>query len=121
MPKQMLSGSLDEQSETLYQLAQEKMKQGNFTGAVHALAEVVKHNPDYKDAAQILALAQEHKRTQRRTLTLSLLGAILFVGIGSLSGLTNDVWLLGLALIGLLLGYGAANLIGSMGASPGAR
>lgn len=121
MPKTMLTGSLDEQCEVLYQLAQEKMRQGNFTGAVHALAEVVKHQPDYKDAARVLEMARAHKRTQRRTLLLSLLGAILFIGIGSVSGLAGDIWLLALGIVGLFIGYGAANFIGSMGANTSAQ
>ncbi len=36
MPKQMLSGTLDEQCAFLYDLGRQKMEQGNYTGAIHA-------------------------------------------------------------------------------------
>ena len=38
--KQTLIGTLDEQCEFLYDLALEKMDQGNYTGAAHALKEI---------------------------------------------------------------------------------
>ena len=38
MPKQKLTGTLDEQCEFLYGLAITKMAEGNYTGAKHALA-----------------------------------------------------------------------------------
>ncbi|HMN31708.1 MAG TPA: hypothetical protein PKE45_26400, partial [Caldilineaceae bacterium] len=54
MPKQLLTGTLEEQCEFLYTMAVEKMAQGNYTGAVHALKEVVKHAPDFRDAQALL-------------------------------------------------------------------
>lgn len=114
MPKEWLSGSLDEQCEFLYRTATDKMAEGNYTGAVYALREVVRHRPDYKDAARLLALARSRKRQQRNTLIFSLLGAILFVGIGTSAGLSNDFALLALALVGLLVGYAGVNLVSSL-------
>lgn len=61
MPKQTLTGTLEEQCEFLYQLAQEKMAQGNYTGAVHALQEVTKHAPTFRDAAALLREAKQKK------------------------------------------------------------
>jgi hypothetical protein len=61
MPKQVLTGTLDEQCEFLYSLAQEKIGQGNYTGAVHVLKEIVKHKPDYRDA---VAIAGRNKGAQ---------------------------------------------------------
>ena len=111
--KKQLTGTLEEQCSFLYQLAQEKMASGNYTGAVYALKEIVKHQPDYGDAAQLLAAARQKKKKQTNRIMISLVGAALAVGIGSTSGLHNDLWLLILAFAGLLLGYGAANLIQS--------
>ncbi len=114
MPKQYLTGTLEEQCDFLYQLAQEKMTAGNFTGAAHALKEVVRHRPDYQDAAQLLTFVRQKKSEQRNLLLVSLLGAVLFVGIGTFSGISNDIILLLLAVTGLLVGYGSTNLIRSL-------
>lgn len=110
MPKKELTGTLDEQCDFLYELAQEKIVTGNYTGAAYALAEIVKHKPDYRDAAKLLAAVRQRKASQTYRLVISLLGAIAFVGIGSLTGLRNDLLLLALAAVGLLVGYGLANL-----------
>ncbi|MCB0115771.1 MAG: hypothetical protein R2873_05785 [Caldilineaceae bacterium] len=114
MPKQLLTGSLEEQCDFLYQLAQEKMQIGNYTGAIHALDEVVKHAPDYADAADLLALAKRRKTDQRNRLLFALIGAALFIGIGTFAQVTNDLWLFALAFLGLLVGYGVANLVSSL-------
>lgn len=113
MPKELLTGSLEEQCEFLYQIAQEKIQAGNYTGAIHALREITEHAPDYKDSAALLALAKRKKTEQRNLLIFSLLGAMIFVGIGTLAQITNDLVLLAFAVIGLLIGYGFANLIRS--------
>ena len=109
--KKLLTGSVEEQCHFLYQMAQEKMASGNYTGAAYALKEIVKHRPDYGDAAKLLASARTQKKAQTFRLLISLVGAILFIGIGSVSGLRNDLWLLALALVGLLVGYGVSNLL----------
>lgn len=114
MPKQLLTGSLEEQCEFLYQVAQEKMQAGNYTGAIYALREIVKHAPAYQDAALLLKTAKQRKAEQRNLLLLSLSGAVLFVGIGTVTHVSNDLLLLALAIAGLLVGYGVANLIRSL-------
>lgn len=111
--KKQLTGTLEEQCSFLYQLAQEKMEDGNYTGAVYALKEIVRHKPDYHDAAQLLEKARRHKKAQSFRLIISLAGAALFVGIGSTAGVPNDLWLFVLAFAGLLVGYVFANLIRS--------
>ena len=111
--KKQLTGTLEEQCSFLYQLAQEKMEDGNYTGAVYALKEIVRHKPDYRDAAQLLEKARRHKKAQSFRLIISLAGAALFVGIGSTAGVPNDLWLFVLAFAGLLVGYVFANLIRS--------
>lgn len=113
MPKQLLTGSLDEQCEFLYQLAQDKMQTGNYTGAIHALQEIVEHAPDYKDAVGLLAQARRRKREQRNLLLFSLAGAVIFVGIGTVFQIANDAILLLLAVVGLIVGYGIATFIRS--------
>lgn len=106
MPKELLTGTLEEQCEFLYNLAREKMAQGNFTGAVHALEEVVRYAPHFRDAQELLAEAKARKVLQRRLLIAGLCGAIVFVGFGTLYGLPNDLYFLALAGIGAVVGYG---------------
>jgi hypothetical protein len=109
MPKQMLTGSLEEQCEFLYNLAVEKMAQGNFSGAVHALQEIVKYAPEYKDASQLLAEARRRRTTQSRLLWYAFAGAAVFIGIGTWLRMSNDFTLLFLAIVGALIGYGIGN------------
>ncbi|NJN80924.1 MAG: tetratricopeptide repeat protein [Caldilineaceae bacterium] len=113
MPKQTLSGSLDEQCEFLYALAVEKMRQGNFTGAVHLLREIVKHAPDYRDASELLAEAKQRKSSQTFLLMAALVGAALFVAIGSVVGVANDLLFFVFMFVGGLVGYGVGNLLNS--------
>ena len=109
MPKQTLAGTLEEQCAFLYELAQEKMAQGNYTGAVHALAEVVKHAPSFRDAPALLEEAKRKKAEQRRMIFLALGGAALFVGLGTILQLPNDWLFLLFAVVGALLGFGVGN------------
>lgn len=111
MPKQLLTGSLDEQCEFLYTLAVAKMQEGNYTGATHALKEIVKHKPDYRDAAELLAKAKQRKAMQRNLVLAALVGGIIFVGVGTLMQISNDWVLLPLALSGALIGYMAGSLV----------
>ena len=111
MPKQTLTGTLEEQCEFLYQMAQEKMSQGNYTGAVHALKEVVKHAPNFPDAAALLVEAKAKQSQHRRLLFSAMGGAMLLIAVGTLLRLPNDWLFLLFAIIGALLGFGVANLI----------
>lgn len=114
MPKQLLTGTLEEQCDFLYAMAQEKMGEGNFTGAYHALKEVVKHAPARQEAVALLAIAKERKSEQTRLLLISLTGGILFIAIGSALRVSGDLWLLALGFIGLVVGYGVGNLLNSL-------
>lgn len=114
MPKQLLTGTLDEQCEFLYDLALEKMQQGNFTGAVHALKEVVKHNPGFRDANVVLAEAKRRKSEQSQLLWFVFGGAALFVFLGTVIQLGNDFLFLGLIAVGALLGFLVGNLVRSL-------
>jgi hypothetical protein len=113
MPKQTLTGTLEEQCEFLYGLAVEKMSQGNYTGAVHALKEIVKHRPDFRDAAQLLDEAMERKSEQTFLLLMAVAGASVAVAIGGMIGVSNDLIFLIVVVIGALVGYGLGNLIRS--------
>jgi hypothetical protein len=110
MRTEKLTGTLEEQCAFLYQLAQQKMAEGNFTGAAHVLQEIVKHKPTYKDAAQLLATVQQRKREQRNLLVLALIGAALFVGVGTIAQVSNDLIFILLAVIGAVVGFGVGSL-----------
>ena len=120
MPKQTLTGTLEEQCEFLYNLAQEKMAQGNYTGAVHALKEVVKHAPEYRDAAQLLAEVKQRKSSQNQLLWFAFGGAAIFIFIGSWLQVGNDLILIGLAVVGAVLGFFLGNLVQSFRHVPSA-
>jgi len=109
MPKQTLTGTLEEQCEFLYNMAQEKMTQGNFTGAVHTLQEIRKHAPNYRDVTALLAEAKRQKSAQSLLLVAAFLGAALFVGVGTFLKLPNDFLLLLLAVVGAVIGFGVGN------------
>jgi hypothetical protein len=110
MPKQILSGTLEEQCEFLYQLAQEKMTQGNYTGATHALQEIVKHAPTFRDAAALLDEAKQKKAEQRSLLFSAMGGAALFIALGTILQLPNDWLFLTFAIVGALLGFAIGNV-----------
>jgi hypothetical protein len=111
MPKQLLTGTLDEQCEFLYNLALEKMEQGNYTGAVHALKEVVKHNPGFRDTAARLAEAKRRKSEQSQLLWFAFGGAMLFVLFGTMMQLGNDFLFLGLVAAGAVVGFLVGNFV----------
>lgn len=113
MPKQVLTGTLDEQCEFLYNLALEKIEQGNYTGAAHVLKEIVKYKPDYRDAAQLLAEVKARKSEQTFLLLMAAVGAIVAVAIGGMVGVPNDLVFLVILLIGALIGYGVGNFVQS--------
>ncbi len=113
MPKQKLTGTLDEQCQFLYDLALEKMAQGNFTGATHALKEIVKHNPNFRDARAQLAMAKRRKAEQSQLLWFAFGGAALFVFFGTLLQLGNDLYFLGLIALGAIFGFLMGNLVRS--------
>lgn len=117
MPKQKLTGTLEQQCEFLYGLAISKMAQGNYTGAKHALQEIVRHKPDFRDAQQLLDEVSRKKSDQTFLIVMAMVGAAGGVAVGSLGQLGNDLVLLVLAGVGALLGYGAGNYIRSFRAA----
>ncbi|HHY56546.1 MAG TPA: hypothetical protein GYA08_14050 [Chloroflexi bacterium] len=113
MPKQVLTGTLEEQCEFLYNLAAEKMAQGNYTGAVHVLKEIVKYKPDFRDAAALLAEAKARKSEQTFLLLMAAAGSVIAVAIGGAVGVPNDLIFLVILLVGALIGYGIGNFVQS--------
>ncbi len=110
MPKEELTGTLEEQCDFLYALAVDKMAQGNFTGAAHVLKEIVKYAPDYPGAQELLAEARQRKAEQRTLVLLALLGLSVGVFVGSTVGVANDLLLFVYAGAGALGGYAFGNL-----------
>ena len=117
MPKQKLTGTLEQQCEFLYGLAITKMAQGNYTGAKHALEEIVKYKPDFRDAQQLLQEVSRKKSDQTFLVVMAILGAAVGVAVGSIGQLGNDLVLLALAGVGALVGYGVGNYIRSFRAA----
>jgi hypothetical protein len=113
MPKQKLTGTLEQQCEFLYGLAITKMAEGNYTGAKHALQEIVKYKPDYRDAQALLEQVSRKKSDQTFLVVMAFVGAAVGVAVGSLGQVGNDLVLLILAGVGALLGYGVGNYIRS--------
>ena len=113
MPKQRLSGTLEEQCEFLYNLALEKMSQGNYTGAAHAFKEILKYKPDFRDTERLYQEVKAYKSEQTFLLLMAFAGAAIFVAIGGAVGVPNDLVFLIVVVIGALVGYGTGNLINS--------
>ena len=118
MPKTMLTGTLEEQCAFLYNVAQEKMAAGNFTGAIHALKEILAHAPAYPGAQALMAQAKTRKREQGLLLWAAFGGAIVAIFFGTLWELPNDLWLLLLALGGAGVGFLVANAIAMLRKRP---
>jgi len=113
LQKQQLSGTLEEQCEFLYTIAQEKMAEGNFTGAAHALKEVVKHLPTFRDAAELLQVAQQRKAEQRKLLTFAIVGSLIFTALGTWLQPISDLIFIALIIVGAIVGYALGNLTNS--------
>lgn len=111
MPKEILTGTLEEQCEFLYEMAREKMAEGNYTGAIYAFKEIAKHKPDYRDVEQLMAQSKAQKSQQSRLVIAGFLGAAVFIAVGTTLQLSNDLLFLGLAFVGAVVGYMAGLLL----------
>ncbi|MCO6452174.1 MAG: hypothetical protein J5I90_15440 [Caldilineales bacterium] len=105
MPKEQLQGSLDEQLSVIYDVVQERMATGKYSGAVHYAKEIIKYDPNYRDIQDVLKKAQAAKRQQTILLSVSLISAILAVIIIRWLGWTQDWLSLIVAALGALLGF----------------
>lgn len=113
MPKEMLTGTLDEQCAFLYDLGREKMENGNYVGAIHAFGEIVKYAPDFRDTMELLEESRRRKAEQRFLIVGAIMGGVAMVAVGSALNLRNDLLLLIFALVGTLVGYVLAVVVNS--------
>lgn len=111
MPRKLLTGTLEEQCAFLYNVAEEKLAAGNYTGAIHAAKEILAHAPTYPGAQALMEKARRGKREQQLLLWGSFAGAIVAIFFGTLWQLPNDLWLLALALAGAGVGFGVGNVM----------
>lgn len=109
MPRKLLTGTFEEQCAFLYNVALEKMAAGNYTGAIHALKEILTHAPAYPGAQALMDQARQAKREQQLLLWGSFAGAIIATFFGTLWQVPNDLWLLVLALAGAGVGFVVGN------------
>lgn len=105
MAKQQLSGTLEEQLAAVYEIVEQRMAEGKYSGAAHYAKEIIKVDPNYRDIQTLLPQAQQAKRQQTLTLVASLLVAILGVAAASVAGFDRDWQMLLAGFIGLLFGY----------------
>lgn len=105
MPKQQLSGTLEEQMAALYEIVEQRMAEGKYSGAVHYANEIIKVDPNYRDIQHTLQKARHAKRQQTLTLIASLMTAMVGVAVASFAGFDKDWQMLLAGFIGLLLGY----------------
>lgn len=105
MVKKLLAGEVEEQCEFLYNLGLDKMKGGNFAGAMYAFKEVAKHHPDYRNVSGLLKEVKERKSQQRQLILVGLGAGALFMTVGRLVGVSQDLALILLGTLGLVCGY----------------
>ncbi len=105
MPKLQLAGSVDEQLATVYEMVQERMANGRYSGAVTYAKEIIRVDPNYRDIQEILAQAQRAKREQTWGLVISLVAAVVAVALARWIGLTRDWQMLIFAFVGLIGGF----------------
>jgi hypothetical protein len=111
MPKQHLTGTLEQQLAAVYAIIEQRMAEGKYSGAVHYAKEIIKVDPNYRDIQHLFQQARQARRQQTLTLIASLLVAIVGVAIASAAGFDNDWQMLLAGFLGLLLGYLLAIII----------
>ena len=105
MPKLQLAGSIDEQLATVYDMVQERLANGRYSGAVAYAKEIVKVDPNYRDIQELLHKAQRAKREQTWGLVVSLVAAVAAIALARWIGLTRDWQMLLFGFAGLLGGF----------------
>lgn len=111
MPKTLLTGTLEEQCAFLFNLAQEKAAVGNYSGAKHALKEILKHAPNYPGAAELMVKVSKGKQEQNMMLAFVFGFAVIAVAIGTIWQVPNDLWFIGLIVAGAIVGFLVGNAI----------
>lgn len=105
MARQQLAGTLEEQAAQLYEMAQEAMAEGRYSGAYRYLQEIERALPGFRDVPQLLAQANYARREQRFLLLSSLAGGIALIVLARLLGAQSEWLLFGSAVVGLVLGF----------------
>jgi len=118
MPKITLPGTVEEQAAQIYDLADEAMQQGRYTGAYHYYQEIERALPGYRDVAARMAQAKRAKREQSNLLIGSILGGALAIALARLAGNNNELIFIGVAILGLLAGFAVTALLFSRRSKP---
>ncbi|MEA3336571.1 MAG: hypothetical protein U9R25_11720 [Chloroflexota bacterium] len=114
MATEQLHGTVEEQADQLYGMAEEAMEEGRFTGAVRYFAEIERALPGYRDVPQRLASARRARNEQRFSLFGSLLGAMLLIVLARILNASSEWVFLAAGAIGLILGFVLSQLIYSL-------
>ncbi|MFZ2488234.1 MAG: hypothetical protein WAZ19_08935 [Anaerolineae bacterium] len=105
MPKVLLTGPLEEQAAQIYDMAADAMQEGRYTAAYHYYKEIEHALPGFRDVRERMAQANYARREQRNLLFGSLIGGSLAIGIARLLGNTNELVFIGVAVLGMILGF----------------
>ena len=105
------TGTPEEQADQLYEMAEEAMAQGRYSGAYRYWLEIEKALPGYRDVPDRLAEANLARREQRFLIMGALLGAVILVFVARLLGAQRELALFGAAILGLLVGWLVSLLI----------
>lgn len=105
MPVRRLEGTVEEQAAQIYELAAEAMQEGRYTAAYRYYLEIERAVPGFRDVPERLAEAKYAKREQRSLLMGSFAGAMVLIVLARLLGNDNELIFLGVAALGLILGF----------------
>ena len=111
MPVKYLEGTVEEQAAQIYDLAAEAMQEGRFTAAYRYYLEIERAVPGFRDVPELLAKANFALNEQRSLLLGSITGASVLIVLARLLGNDNELVFLGVAVLGLLLGFGLTLLL----------
>jgi hypothetical protein len=111
MPVKTLEGTIEEQAAQIYDLAAEAMQEGRFTAAYRYYLEIERAVPGFRDVPELLAKANYARKEQRTLLLGSITGASVLIVLARLLGNDNELVFLGVAVLGLLLGFGLTLLL----------
>lgn len=111
MPVKTLEGTVEEQAAQIYDLAAEAMQEGRFTAAYRYYLEIERAVPGFRDVPELLAKANYARKEQRFLLLGSITGASVLIVLARLLGNDNELVFLGVAVLGLLLGFGLTLLL----------
>jgi hypothetical protein len=111
MPVKTLEGTVEEQAAQIYELAAEAMLEGRYTAAYRYYLEIERAVPGFRDVPELLAKANYARKEQRTLLLGSITGASVLIVLARLLGNDNELVFLGVAVLGLLLGFGLTLLL----------